>query len=233
MQLLISNTIDQNKIEEILGRLQSIEQLLIYGNFSYFNLDDFVNLKSLNLTGTFNDDFNFDMLKQNLCVQLEYLTLFQDSNKRGDERIIQLLNDLQFPSLQHLIIINFNVRKVTKKFIDQYPMLRYLIIRKCNVDVIEDDAFANLKKLVYLDLNENLLTTLKKEHFSQLINLNCLILRNNRLGFIDSNVFTSLKNLRTLDLCLNKLSRVNQKSLIKTLFKKINLIEIFVYGNNK
>ena len=166
------------------------------------------------------------MLK-NLCVQLEYLSIFfelEDTKKRGDERILELLNDLHFPSLQSFSIINFNVRKVTKKFINQFPILRDLAIRECNVEIIEDDAFSNLKQLVYLDLDRNLLATLKKEHFSQLINLKWLAVRDNRLEFIDNNAFSNLKHLRRLELCDNKLSEVDKQSLIDT----INIIEIFV-----
>ena len=122
--LWTTNTIDQNKLEEILGPFQSIEQLILCGNSSYFNLDSFFNLKSLSLSSTINnDEFNFEILK-NLCIQLEDLSLFltfkDDIKRRCD---LKILADLYFSNLKRLTIVNCDMKQVEKKFIDRFPML--------------------------------------------------------------------------------------------------------------
>lgn len=97
----------------------------------------------------------------------------QDHKIRCDASILKLLNNLHFPNLQNVSIINCNVSKVTKKFIDQIPILRELHIVKCNLETIEDGAFSSLKQLVH----------------SELTNLEYLYLGDNRLEFIEDNVF--------------------------------------------
>lgn len=219
-KLWLSNTIDQNKITELLDNLQSIEEFHISANFSYFNLDNFFNLKSLCLSGTINDDFNFEILEK-LCFQLEYLAIqffqLEDDNKRCDETtVLKLLNNHTFPNLQTLNITNCNIRRITKKFFDRFPILRELDLIKCNLEMIDNDAFSNLKQLVKLNLRFNLLATLKKQYFSELVNLEYLILSDNRLELIEKNVFSNLRNLQELDLSFNKLSVLDRESFIGT-----------------
>ena len=228
-KLWTSNTIDQNKVEELIGHFPNIEEFQICAHLSYFNLDRFYNLKSLYLVGTLNEDFNFEILK-NLCIQLEYFAIFftlEDANKCCDESILNLLNGLRFPNLTTLCITNCNMRTIKKKFIRQFPMLRELSIRKCNLEMIEDDAFSNMKQLVSLDLYGNLLVTLKPHYFSELINLEYLELSDNRIESIEKNVFSNLKNLRELDLSNNKLSILDRE-----LFIGVPNSEIFLDGNN-
>lgn len=230
--LKVSTTIDRNTIEEILCQLPLIEELHLCGNLSYFNLDGFFNLRILGLWGTLNDDFNFEILKK-LCIQLESLSIYfqsPDFKMRCDARILKLLNDLHFPNLQSFSIINCNVSKVTKKFIDQFPTLRALNIVKCNLEAIEDGAFSSLKQLVHLDLKLNLFVSLKNHYFSELINLENLYLSHNRLEFIEDKVFSNLKNLQEIDLSNNELSESVVDS--KLFICLPNLLRIFIGGNN-
>ena len=224
-KFFISNTIDQNKIEEVLEQLQNIEEFMLGGKLSYFNLDSLFNLKSLSLTGTLNDDFNFEILKK-LRIQLESLIIHSFSGESvywDDESILKLLNDIHFPNLQCLRISDSYFSKVTKKFIDQFPMLRKLLIMKSFLEIIEADAFSNLKHLDCLNLDGNRLKTLKKQYFSELVNIGYLVLRNNPLEFIEKNVFSNLKNLRTLHLSNNQLSLFDPESI-----DALNSVEIFV-----
>lgn len=229
-KLWTTNTIDQNKLEEILGQLQSIEELILCGNSSYFNLDNFLNLKCLSLHPTINnDEFNFEILK-NLRIQLEDLTIFisfeDDTNKRDD---LKIFADLYFPNLKRLTIINCNMKIVRKKFVDKFPMLRELNINNCNVEMIEENTFSNLKhQLVRLDLENNLIVTLKNCYFSELVNLEYLILCDNRIQCIEKNVFSNLKNLRELDLRSNELSVLDREWFIGAK----SSASVFLHDNN-
>ena len=59
----------------IFDQLQNIEEMFLHSNFHYFNLDSFVNLKSLLIRGYIQKDFNFDLFK-NLANQLEHLGIY-------------------------------------------------------------------------------------------------------------------------------------------------------------
>ena len=216
-------TLDEN-ITELLDGLQSLEILIINGKFAHFSLDNLVNLKHLRLYGILTDNINIELLK-NFCVQLEELELCFNLN---NEITLKLLNDLHFPCLKLLSISKSNIRKVTKKFIDQFPMLRELYINHCNLETIEDNAFSNLKHLVRLDLNTNFFVTLKKQYFPKLINLQYLILKYNRIEYIEKNVFSNLKNLKAIDLRENKLSVLDRETFVGFPY----LLKVFIHGND-
>ena len=58
--LSISGTIDENIVTVLCEQLPYIQDLRLKGNFSFFNLDNLVNLKKLTLTGIIDENFNFE-----------------------------------------------------------------------------------------------------------------------------------------------------------------------------
>ena len=62
--------IDENILSGLLGQVQHIQELCLDGGFSYFNLDNLVNLRVLKLSDDIEKNFNFELFK-NLCQQLE------------------------------------------------------------------------------------------------------------------------------------------------------------------
>lgn len=162
----------------------NIEILYLEGNFSYFSLDNLVNLKQLSLAGTIHDDFNLDIFK-NSCNQLEELII---SLANFDDRtFLQLFNGHQFSNLKNLIFRESYIKRVDKKFIDGFPMIERLWIVLCDLQMIDENAFSNVKHLYYIDLS------------------------NNRISFIAKNAFSNLKNLKTLNLMSNGLKNLDRE----------------------
>ena len=188
---------DENIITQLLDQLNGIEQLNLYGNYSYFNLDKFVNLKKLILDGTIKEDFNFKLFKK-LCFQLEELTI--SSSEINDEILFKLFKGHRFSKLLFFKIVKCNITILKKKFIDKFPMIRILYVCECNLEKIEKNAFSKLKKLFYLNLSYNCLKRLDQKVFSKLTDLSYLILDNNRLENIEKNMFSNLKYLEELKL---------------------------------
>jgi hypothetical protein len=71
---IFGTTIDEKIVTRLLYQAPHIKELYLYGRLSYFNLDNFVNLRQLLLNGSFDEKFNFE-LSQNLCNQLEDITI--------------------------------------------------------------------------------------------------------------------------------------------------------------
>ena len=199
--LFFPNTIDENITTKLCDQLRNIEQLSLSGDLSYFNLDDFVNLKSLVLKGVINDDFNFQLFK-NLCNQLEQLSILSYID---NQVLFKLFDGHCFPNLVKLEYEYCSIIIINKSYFNQFPMLRELSMNNCKIKLIEDDAFLNLKHLVRLDLRENSLKTLDKRIFTELGNLEQLNLSKNRLEYIEKDIFSNLKNLKSLDLSDNRL----------------------------
>lgn len=188
--------IDQQLLTVFLDKIPNIEEVRLFGNFSYFNLDHLVNLKSLALNGNINDDFNFELFK-NLCYQLQILKV---SFRNHYESISAKLFDGHcFSNLQELTIFNSNLKILKKKFIDKFPVLQYLRIDHCNLEMIEYDAFSNVKQLTNLNFMGNFFKTLEKRTFSQLTKLEEFYLRNNRIESVEKDFFSDMKNLKVLD----------------------------------
>ena len=181
--------------------MQNIEELSLCGHFSYFNLDNLVNLKKLYLQGTIHENFNFKLFK-NLCNQLEDLSFCFKNDDGKIYDVYKLFDGHHFSNLLRLRIMGFNIRKVTKKLLNKFPILRELTMQGCNLEKFESYALSNLKHLVCLDLTNNLLEKLDIPTFSGLVNLEYLNLRKNRLKCIQ-NVFPNLKKLQYLDLSNN------------------------------
>ena len=72
--LSLSGTINENILTRLLDQIPHIKELYLDGKLSYFNLDNFVNLRVLSLGGIINENFNFELFK-NLCFQLECIII--------------------------------------------------------------------------------------------------------------------------------------------------------------
>ena len=165
---------------------QSLQELELYGNFYYFNLDNFVNLKILSIDGTIDESFNFELFK-NLCNQLESLTIsFTDIDFKT---LFKLFDGCHFPYLQYLSLSECFIERVDKYFTIRFPLIRSLYMHKCQLETIEDEAFSNLKQLFHLGLSENQIRFIGKNAFSNLNNLKVLNLSNNGLTDIDREFF--------------------------------------------
>ena len=182
MSLLISCTIDQNIIKQLLDQVQHIQYLFLRGTFANFNLDSFANLKLLSLDGTINEEFNLELFK-NLCNQILYLKI--KLTNIDDKTFLKLFNSYSFSNLLSFVIIGCNLKRLKKKYISRFPILTNLFIIDCNLEVIEHKAFSNLKSLRFLDLSEN------------------------RIKFIEKNTFSNLKNLEIIDLSSNELTNLD------------------------
>ena len=145
-----THTVDEN-ITKLLDPFQNIEKLNIDGNFSYFNLDNLVNLKSLGLRGKLNDNFNFEIFKS-LCNQLNYLSI-GFTNNIDDLTLYKLFDGYNFSNLKVLAFMDCYIR-VDKNFIgNRFPMLRDLHFQACTLEINELDVFSNLKQLRFLDMS--------------------------------------------------------------------------------
>ena len=149
----------------------SIQDLHLHGKFSYFNLDNFFNLKRLSLQGTLDESFNFELFK-NLCKQLESLIFrFTDIDFKA---LFKLFDGYHFPNLQYLTFNECLIKNVNKHYINS-----------CHLETIEDETFSNLKQLRHLGLPGNQIRFIGKNAFFNLKNLEVLNLANNELTHID------------------------------------------------
>lgn len=212
LSLIIKEPINEIVSKRVFENLSAIEELKIEGVFSNLNLDDLVNLKNLNLSGSINNEFNFGLLK-NLCNQLEKLEIYLDNI--DNEKINQLFFGLRFPNLEELTIEKSKITKLEKKMFDGFPTLKTLHIRFNNdLRIIDFGAFSSLTSLVNFVFNNNSIETLEKGVFSELVKLDTLKLNNNQINDIEENVFSNLANLKDLDLSHNKMSIVKPQSFI-------------------
>ena len=169
--LFVPSTIDENITRKLIHQLPTIQQLSLSGKLSYFNLDDLVNLKNLDLGGSINDNFNFDLFK-NLCNRLESLRIYLPF---GNGSFFNLFNGHIFPNLTQLDCKLCKIVSVKKNFLDKFPMLRELFLNNCLIENVEEDAFSNVQYLVRLELSRNYLQLQDKRIFSQLKHLEHLI----------------------------------------------------------
>ena len=184
--------IDEN-MSTCLGpfQIQSIENLSLNGDFSYFNLDNLINLRSLTLTGTIKDDFNFDIF-MNLCNQLQELTI--SYTNIDAHNLYKLFDGHHFSNLKTLALIVCDTR-IDKKFIDRFPMLRKFYIHRCNLELSELDVFSNLKQLHFLDLSEN---RINLSASSNMKSLQTLDLSNNECSIEDPELIGLKKSVKIL-----------------------------------
>ena len=179
-----SCTIDENIITQLFDQVRLIKYLFLRGNFSYFNLNSFPNLKGLLLEGTINESFNFELLK-NLSNRIQILKI--SLKKVEYSTFFKLFDGHTFLNLRALSISKTSLNNILKReFINRFPLLRQLFIRRCNLKVIEPDAFSRLKQLNCLDLSKNHITSIEKDTFSCLKNLKILDLSRNELTNLDA-----------------------------------------------
>ena len=161
-----------------------IQELCLYCNVSYFNLDNFVNLRVLEIGGKINEKFNFGLFK-NLCNRLEKIKI---SILNIDEKtLFKLIHGCNFPYLVDFTIESLYLKRLKKEFLNRLPKPKRLTITDCKIEVIEHDSFSNFQQLTSLNLSQN------------------------RIGLIEKNAFSKLKNLKKLDLSKNRLTIFDPK----------------------
>ena len=171
--LSISGTIGDYIVTSLFEQLPYIQELHLDGN----NLDNFVNLRVLELSGTLDENFNFELF-QNLCNQLEDIKIF--FTNIDEKSYIKLFVGYTFPYLVGFAISFLKTKRLKKEFLNGFRMLKHLNIFDCNIKEIAHDSFSNLEQLCSLYLSYN------------------------RIEFIGFNVFSKLKNLQEVDLTHNE-----------------------------
>ena len=222
LRLDIKNPID-DRMSLIFENLTSLKELVINGVFSNLNLDSLVNLDKLELYGSINQEFNYELLK-NLCEHLQKLSIC--CSNIDDEQISELFYGHKFPCLLKLTIESSRITKLEKKLFDGFPMLQSLNISyNEELRIIDYDAFSSLTNLVNLYLHDNCIERLDYRTFSKLVNLVTLNLSNNFIMSIEEETFSNLKNLIKLDLTRNRLIISYSRTFYgKDILKKLNLL---------
>lgn len=186
LNLEFSNTDTLNEnITQLMNSFQSIEELIIDGNLSNFNLDNLVNLKSLSLRGNINDNFNLEIFKK-LCKQLNYLN-FNFTKNMDVLTLYKLFDGYNFSNLKVINFFDCYVR-VDKNFIgkNRFPMLRELYFQACALELNELDVFSNLKQLVCLNLSGSLINlSVNSSNLKSLNHLQPLVLNDNEITIQD------------------------------------------------
>ena len=77
LSLAVKGEIDNDMIAKLFEICPHIEELSLGGQFSNINFDSFISLKMLGISGSYLEDFNFDILT-NICNQLEELSIGSD-----------------------------------------------------------------------------------------------------------------------------------------------------------
>ena len=94
-----------------------IEGLCLDSYLSYFNLDNFFNLRVLSLGCNLEENFNLKFFK-NLCNQLESIQINIE-----EKTFFKLFDGYNFPSLVDLTIENFFMKRLTKNLSINYQSL--------------------------------------------------------------------------------------------------------------
>ena len=182
LYLSIDVKIDEDIVERVVNQVPNIQELYLNGQLSYFNLDNFVNLKELLLAGSIEDEnFNFELFK-NLCNQLETIKILLN-----EKTIVKLFDGYKFPNLLDFSIECSNIKRLNKELFSRFPSLIRLQISSCRIEIIEHDSLSNMQQLSSLDMSRN------------------------EIESIEENAFSMLKNLKTLDLSGNNLRNIDQK----------------------
>jgi Leucine-rich repeat (LRR) protein len=205
--LIISGTIDDAIVGNLI-HLQKIQDVHFKGKLSYFDLDNFVNLRELSLNGTINEHFNFELFK-NLCNKLVILEIFLENI--DEKTLVKLFGDYTFPYLENFHVRFANITILKKEFIIRFPKLKNLFINSCHIKFIEKDSFSNLEKLCCLDLRANQIISIEENAFSKFKNIKRIDLSNNQIISIEENAFSKLNNLEQIDLSNNVLETFDPK----------------------
>jgi hypothetical protein len=115
--MCITRKIDENLMTRILEQIPTVEELYLYGNISYINLDSLVNLRELSIAGTFDrENFNFDLLK-NLCKQLEKLKIvLTDLDEKSLFKLFNQFFNIDVDSIYKVVKMVYYLNLGTKFF---------------------------------------------------------------------------------------------------------------------
>ena len=137
LSLYFSRSINKDIVTGVLNQVPFIQELCLHGNLFHFNLDSFVNLRKLSLSGIINESFNSKFF-ENLCNQLEDIKI---SIYNIDEKtLIKLFDSYNFTYLTDFTIEFLFIKRLKKEFIDRLPKPRNkLNITDGLIEVIEHD----------------------------------------------------------------------------------------------
>ena len=198
LTLDVKNEINNDMSTKLFETCPNIEKLCLNGKFSNINLDNFVNLKNLELHGDILDGFNFDLFK-NICKQLEKLSI--EFKNIDDESTSKLLYGHSFPYVSYINISNSKITRFEKKLFDGFPMLQLLgVALNSELKTIDKDAFWNLKNLKMVEFAFNTeLSELQPELFSCLAKLEKLRFDGNgKLRRFDLKIFDYIVNIKMI-----------------------------------
>lgn len=123
LNLDIKSRINNDMLIQLFEICPNIEELYLGGEFSSINLDNFVNLKKLKLSGNLLIDFNFDLF-ENISTQLEHL--FIEFSNMNNKRIGKLLCRHNFRNLSQLTVSKSKVSRFEKNLFDGFPIIQSL-----------------------------------------------------------------------------------------------------------
>ena len=143
LNLCLKCEINNDLLIKLFEICPNIKELSLTGQFSNVNLDSFINLKKLELSGDLLDHFNFDLFA-NICNQLEELNIrFKNMD---NESVSKFLYGFHFPNLVSLVISSSQITILEKKLFNGFPMLRSLrLCENIQLKTIDKDAFSNMK----------------------------------------------------------------------------------------
>jgi hypothetical protein len=96
LSLFISGMIYEDIVTRYLYKVWHIQELCLFADLCYFNLDNLVNLRVLEIGGVINNKFNFKLFK-NLCNQLEVIKINIYNSEL--ENFFKLFDGFNFPYL--------------------------------------------------------------------------------------------------------------------------------------
>ena len=123
LSLSIAGSINDDIVTRLFDQVHHIQELHLQGRFSYFNLNNFVNLRILSLLGSINEKFNFELFK-NLCYQLEDIRI-RIYNIKHEKTFFKLFDAYKFPYLVDLTIEYLYINRLKQEFINRLPIHRH------------------------------------------------------------------------------------------------------------
>lgn len=205
------NILSFNDMIEKLTNLEVLQVDFISWPTEQLQLDKLVNLKYLDLSGTFNNCLlSLKNLRDLVVLNLYNCTL--------EENCFEDLSNLESLFL-------YKVNNVKLSTFKSLPKLKQLYLIDCDISEIDFSAQNEfLPNLKYLGLKCNQVAHLSEATFSSLKSLKYLDLSDNHIRKLDVNVFNGLGNLFYLNLSGNPLNRIEET--LENL-KKLNIKIVF------